>query len=348
MNESMNYEISRAIISFFPLLPHSALCSWFTMATNSNEILHDFSPLIRIYKDGRVERLEGEDTVAASIDPETRVESKDIAMAPEFNSVSARLYLPQNAKPGHRIPLLVYFHGGGFVVGSAFSPVYQEHLNSLVAEANVIVVSVNYRLAPEHPLPIAYEDSWLALKWIASHSKSGDGPEEWLKNYADFDRVYFGGDSAGGNIAHNMAFRFGIEELHGVNLNGIFLNCPYFWGNDPIANEAGRKGEKNFLDNLWFCICPSTTGLDDPRLNPAANPMISRLGCKRVLVYVGGKDVLKDRGWYYKEALEKSGWAGEVTAVEVEGEEHVFNLSSPRGANSLSMIKDLARFLNRN
>ncbi|KAL3515261.1 hypothetical protein ACH5RR_022163 [Cinchona calisaya] len=323
----------------------NSCCFLFMATANSSEILHDFSPLIIVYKDGRVERLAGNDTIPASVDPETGVETKDVEIAPEIN-VSARLYLPKNEKPGLKIPLLVYFHGGGFVIGSAFSAIYQKHLTLLAAEASVIVVSVNYRLAPEHPLPIAYEDSWIALKWIASHSK-GDGPEEWLKEYADFDHVYFGGDSAGGNIAHNMAFKIGLEKLDGVNLDGIFLNCPYFWGKDPIANEAGRKGEKNFLDNLWFCVCPSSTGLDDPSINPAANCLISRLGCKRVLVFVGGKDVLKDRGWYYKEVLEKSGWIGDVKVVEAEGEEHVFNLFSPKGENSLLMLTSLASFLNQ-
>ncbi|CAA2990127.1 Arylacetamide deacetylase [Olea europaea subsp. europaea] len=315
------------------------------MAANSTEILHDFPPIIRIYKDGRVERLSGEDIVPASVDSETGVQSKDIQISPEFD-ISARLYLPGTANPGRKLPLLVYFHGGGFVVDSPFSPLHHNHMNSLVAEANVVAVSVGYRLAPEHPLPIAYEDSWLALKWVASQS-TGDKHEPWIQEYADFDHVYLGGDSAGANIAHNMAIRFGLKKLDGINLDGIFLTCPFFWGKDPIGNEdSGLVVPKSFVDNLWIFSCPNTTGLDDPLINPSMDLNLSKLGCKKVLIYVAEKDLLKDRGYYYKEALMNCGWGGDVDVVEVKGEGHVFSVFSPNSENAKAMFKRVALFMN--
>nr|GMC85429.1 probable carboxylesterase 12 [Ipomoea batatas] len=313
---------------------------------NSADVLYDFS-IMRVYTDGRVERLAGKDVVPAGLDAETGVQSKDVVISPELN-ISARLYLPKTAgTDGRKLPLLVYFHGGGFVIESAFSPTYQKHLNLVAAEANAVIVSVNYRLAPEHPLPAAYDDSWLALKWLASHSHGG-GQEPWLNDYADFDRAFFGGDSAGGNIAHNMAMRVGSgnPDAEGINLEGIYLNCPFFWGKDPIGNEGDNVYVISLLENLWKFVNPGTTGLDDPLINPAADPDLARVGCKRVLVYVGEKDPLRNRGWHYKEALRKKGWDGYVEVVEAKGEDHVFNLINPTSDNAMAMVKKLASFIN--
>ena len=100
-------------------------------------------------------------------DPETGVSSKDITVS-ENPTISARLYLPKLTQPNQKFPILVYFHGGAFVVESAFSSDHHKYLNSLVSQGQVVAVSVEYRLAPEHSLPIAYEDSWAAFHWVAS------------------------------------------------------------------------------------------------------------------------------------------------------------------------------------
>ncbi|KAJ8572343.1 hypothetical protein K7X08_008854 [Anisodus acutangulus] len=309
------------------------------------EIAHDFFPLIRVYKDGRIERLMGEGLVPAESDPETGVQIKDIEIDPKIN-LSARLYLPKNLDPVHKIPLLVYFHGGGFVIESASSPTYHKHLSMVATEAKVVIVSVNYRLAPEYPLPIAYEDSWRALKWVGSHAK-GDGNEPWLKHHADFNRVYFGGDSAGGNIAHNITIRVGSEKLEGMKLNGIFLACPFFWGKDLIDGEGENLGAKNYVEKLWLFVNPNSSGLDDPLINPEKDPKLCSLGCEKVLVYVAGKDPLRYRGFYYKEALENSKWRGTVEVVEIKDEEHVFHLFSPTAENSRAMLRKLVSFFNQ-
>ncbi|KAL1534663.1 putative carboxylesterase 2 [Salvia divinorum] len=216
---------------------------------------HEFFPSIAVCKNGRIKRPTGEDVVPPSLDPATGVQSKDVQIAPEIN-LSARIYLPPNAYRTKKLPLLVYYHGGGFIIESAFSPLYHKHLNHLVSQANVVAVSVNYRLAPEFPLPIAFEDSWRALKWTA------EGEEEWINELADLKRVYLGGDSAGGNIAHNMAMRVGSERPEGFSLQGMFLNCPYFGGKDPIGCETAEEFKKwtEFCENLWGFVCPSMKG----------------------------------------------------------------------------------------
>ena len=83
------------------------------------------------------------------------------------------------------------------------TPTSNEFVTTGKPQANVIAVSVNYRKAPEHPLPTAYEDSWAGLQRIVSHCGHG-GPEAWSNEHADFQRVFLAGDSAGSNIVHNL------------------------------------------------------------------------------------------------------------------------------------------------
>ncbi|XP_057419563.1 probable carboxylesterase 12 [Lotus japonicus] len=306
---------------------HSVLLCFSAMDSTSSEVVQDFSPLIKVYKDGRVERLVGCELVPPSLDPATNVESKDIVISKDDN-VSARIFLPKLTNPNQKLPLLVYFHGGGFCVGTPFSPHYHNFLNTIVSQARVVGISVHYRRAPEHPVPIAFEDSWTSLKWVASHC-GGNGPDEWLNRHADFGKVFISGDSAGGTIAHQMGIRVGAEGLPGINLEGIVLVHSYFWGVERIGSESEQPELAAFMGNLWRFTCPSSTGYDDPFLNPAKDPNLGKLGCKRMLVCVAGNDILKDRSWYYKESLEKSEWKGVVEVVESKGEDHVFHLLKP-------------------
>ncbi|PIN24684.1 Arylacetamide deacetylase [Handroanthus impetiginosus] len=267
---------------------------------------HGYS-IIGVYKNGTIQRFIGTDIVPPSIDAKTGVQSKDIIINPQLN-ITARLYVPKDANPSFKIPLLVYFHGGGFFTESASSPSYHNHLNSVVAEANVVAVS----------------------------------------NYVDFRRVYVGGDSAGANIAHNMAIRVGLDEMGGVLLNGLFLNCPHFWGKTPIGNMDSDSNiqVKNMMESIWIHAYPNSTGLDDPLLNPGLDSNLSRLGSKRVLVYVAGNDILNGRGWYYKEALSNSKWSGVVKIVQALGEEHDFGVRFPNTPNAIELVKNFASFLN--
>ncbi|XP_062175911.1 probable carboxylesterase 2 [Alnus glutinosa] len=308
------------------------------MDSSHSEVAHDYSPYLKIYKDGRLERLSGTEIEPPSLDPQTGVESKDVVISPE-TGVSARLYIPKTTEK--KLPLVVYFHGGGFCIETAFTPRYHSNLNSIVGEANVVAVSVDYRRAPEHPLPVAYNDSWAALKWVASHV------DEWLKSHADFERVFFVGDSAGANIAHQMALRVGVEGLAGVKLQGIALVHPYFWGKEPIGGETTEAQRRAMVEYFWRFVCPATSGTDDPYINPASDPKLGSLGCGSVLVCVAEKDLLKERGLYYCELLEKSGWGGAVEVMEAPGEDHVFHLRDPLSENSVALLNRIVSFINR-
>ncbi|KAJ1272126.1 hypothetical protein BS78_06G179100 [Paspalum vaginatum] len=319
-----------------------------------DEVVYEAAHLIRVFKSGRVERYFGSDPFPASTDADTGVASKDRAISPD---VAVRLYLPPAATDaeevdgGSRLPVLVYFHGGGFCILSAFNAFVHRYLNSLAARARAIVVSVEYRLAPEHPLPAAYEDSWRALVWATSHAAPGRAVEEeaWLADHADFSRLCLAGESAGANIAHHMAMRAGTEPLpHGARISGVALVHPYFLSGDRVPSEENDPAMAENLASMWRVVSPANSGLDDPWINPLADgaPALDGLQCGRVLVCLAEKDVLRDRGHAYCDGLRESGWAGEVEVVQAAGQGHCFHLSDFTSGDAVRQDDAIARFLN--
>ncbi|GMY28621.1 probable carboxylesterase 2 [Fagus crenata] len=322
------------------------------MNPSKAEVSLEVPPYLRVYKDGTLERLAGTQVAPSGFDPQTKVESKDIVIIPE-TGVSARLYrLINNSDDDHKkLPLVLYFHGGAFCISSTSDPFYHNSLNALVADANFIVVSVNYRIAPEHPLPAAYEDCWAALNWVAS--KAGHD-EPWLKDKADFERVFLVGDSAGANIAHHLAIRAmnNSDLLAGNNLIkliGIGLINPYFWGEKPIGLEVTDPVRKSMVDKWWDYVCPSDKGGDDLLINPFVDgaPSLANLACQKVFVIVAEKDILRDRGKFYYEKLVNSEWRGKAEMMEIEGEDHVFHIFDPTCQKAKILIQRLASFINQ-
>ncbi|KAL7225052.1 hypothetical protein ACSBR1_020358 [Camellia fascicularis] len=283
-------------------------------SSSKREVSHEVPPYLRVYKDGTIERLFGNEVAPAGFDLQTGVVSKDILIIPE-TGVSARLYRPP------------------------------------IAKANIILISIDYRRAPEHPLPAAFHDSWASLQWVHSHV-SGAGTEAWLSDNVDFGRVFLAGDSCGSSIAHHLAIRVGHSNPveGGLNILGIIMIHPYFWGEEPIGSEAKNPVRKAMVDGWWRFVCPSDRGDDDPLINPVADgaPSLSGLACDRVLVCVAEKDILRDRGRLYYESLVKTEWLGKAEFVEIQGEDHVFHIIDPNCEKALKMIQCLASFINQN
>ncbi|KAK1273098.1 putative carboxylesterase 2 [Acorus gramineus] len=278
----------------------------------NKQVMEDLSPFFLIYDDGTIERLSGTDFVPPSFDQTTGVTSRDVLISPD-SGVSARLYLPNPNGPPRKLPLLVYFHGGGFCIGTTACSIYHHHLNKLASDAEVFIVSVDYRRPPEHPLPTAYDDSWAVLNWAVTQAHEGSDP--WFAAHVDVGRIFIGGDSAGGNIAHNVAMRAGESGLaHGAKLDGMALVHPYFWGEELMRVESTHP-MKAVVDRVWTFANPGSSGLDDPMINPVGPgaPSLTGLGCGRVLVCVAEMDVLSGPDWMYHEALVKSGWDGETS-----------------------------------
>ncbi|PAN14057.1 hypothetical protein PAHAL_2G381500 [Panicum hallii] len=310
-----------------------------------SEIVDDMRPFLRTYKSGRVERLMPDTFVPASEDPgDTGVATRDVVIDPA-TGVSARLFLSVGAvAAGRRLPLVIYFHGGAFCTGSAFSELFHRYAASLSARAGVLVVSVEYRLAPEHPIPAAYEDAWVALRWAASRS------DPWLAFHADPNptRMFLAGESAGANIAHSMAARVAAdgEDIH---IEGMVLLQPFFWGTERLPAETDRHDGPVFspelVDTLWPFLTAGAAGNDDPRISPPAGQVAS-LPCRRVLVGVAAKDVVRDRGCRYAAWLRRGDRCREVTLVESKGKDHGFHLYRPECASAVALMDRVAEFIN--
>uniref|UniRef100_A0ACD5XSX0 Uncharacterized protein n=1 Tax=Avena sativa TaxID=4498 RepID=A0ACD5XSX0_AVESA len=315
-----------------------------------DEVILDAPNFIRVYKSRRVERFLRVDFAAPGTDAATGVSSKEVTILPE-TGLSARIYLPPAPAGGQqgKVPVLVFFHGGGFCLGSAFDAAVHGHANQLAARGRAMVVSVEYRLAPEHPVPALYGDAWVALQWVAAHA-AGQGPEPWLTAHADFGRVHVGGESAGANIAHHAAMRAGAEELgHGVKVSALVLIHPYFLGGDSSESDEMGMAVHRELVRLWPVVCPGTSGCDDPWINPMAEgaPSLAGLGCGRALVCVGGKDPMRGRGRLYVEKLMASGWQGEVGVWEADEQGHGFHLIQPTCLEAEAQVRVVAEFLSR-
>ncbi|KAK1560178.1 hypothetical protein Q3G72_023243 [Acer saccharum] len=249
--------------------------------SGSADITHNFPPFFKVHKDGRIERYAVFQHAPAGLDPTTGIESKDVVVSPD-TGVKARIFLPKINGPDQKLPLIVHYHGGGFCLGSALDLPFKFFLTSLAAQANAVAITIDYRLAPEHHLPAAHNDSWAGLQWVASHA-NGQGPESWLNEHVDFGRVYLVGESAGANIASYVAIKAGVTGLAGLNIIGTLLVHPYFGVKEP--------------DRMYEFMCPTSTGFDnDPIINPAVDPNLKMLKSDKVLVCVAEKDSLRNRG----------------------------------------------------
>ncbi|CAN6238084.1 unnamed protein product [Urochloa humidicola] len=316
---------------------------------SADEVLHEFG-IVRVYKSGRVERPFVTPPVAPGLDAATGVESRDV----HLGAYSVRLYLPPAAAAaGGKLPVVVYVHGGGFVAESAASPGCHRFVNTLAAACPALAVSVEYRLAPEHPLPAAYDDSLAALQWTLSAA------HPWFAAHGDLGRVFVAGDSAGANICHHLAVHPDIVVNSGAGtgrrrrrLKGAVLIHPWFWGSEAVGGEPRHPAARAMGARLWLFACPGAEGgMDDPRMNPmapGAAPALGAMACERVMVCVAEHDFLRWRGRAYAEAVAAArGAEGEVVELlETEGEGHVFFVAKPDGDKAKAMIDRIVSFVN--
>ncbi len=208
--------------------------------------------------------------------------------------IPLRIYAPVGQGP---FGVLVYFHGGGWVLGDLTS--HDATARRLCVLGNCIVVSVDYRLAPEHKYPAAVDDCTDALRWTRRNIAALGG---------DFDRIAVGGDSAGGNLAAAVALR--TRDTGGPALRGQLLIYPVTDHYDAAwpsytSNREGFGLTAEMMAWFWDQYLRDVGQRDDPYASPLRAP--DKTGLPHAWVCTAEFDPLHDEGEAYAKALQAAG-----------------------------------------
>jgi acetyl esterase len=236
-----------------------------------------------------------------------KVEARDVAIS---GTLAARLYTPPRGS--ETLPVLVYLHGGGWVAGSIAT--HDPFCRLLSEAAGVIIASVEYRLAPEHPHPAALEDALAAVHWAASNAAQWGG---------DTARLALGGDSAGAHLAavaaNRLCARPGAPALSALLLLYPVTDHPSANHLSYTENAAGYGLEANVMRWMWEQYAPGASP-DDPDVSPLRVHNLPPL--PPALVATAEYDVLRDDGIAYAEKLGAAGVA--VTQMHAPDMHHNF------------------------
>ncbi|WP_132056661.1 alpha/beta hydrolase [Halorussus amylolyticus] len=241
-----------------------------------------------------------EDDVFSGGDPPDVNFVRDLSIPGPGGSLPLRIYRHSDAEgtddfAENPVPVLVYYHGGGWVLGTLDS--IDGVCRRLARRGECAVVSVDYRLAPEHPFPAALDDAVTALRWVAENAQAFGG---------DPGRLAVGGTSAGGNLAAATALRARTEEL---DLDRQFLFYPitdHAFDTDSYAENAdGPLLTRADMEWFWDQYLRSEVDGANPYASPLRMPDLS--GVAPATVLTAGFDPLRDEGIAYAERLVEAG-----------------------------------------
>ena len=227
--------------------------------------------------------------------PEAVARVEDRRVPGSVGEIPVRIYTPEGSAP---FPVLVYFHGGGWVIGNLDT--HDAVCRLLANRAGCLVVSVDYRLAPEDPYPAAAEDAYAATRWVAAHAATLGG---------DAGRIAVGGDSAGGNLTAVVALM--ARDRGGPPLVHQLLVYPVT--DAPGDNASYRDNGAGYLLTAemmrWFW--GHYTAGETSRRDAFLSPLHARdlRGLPPALVITAEFDPLRDEGEAYAERLRAAGVA---------------------------------------
>jgi acetyl esterase len=260
-----------------------------------------------------------------------RVDNRRIPVA--GGDIGLRIYTPRT--DGGRLPIVLQFHGGGWVAGDLDT--HDSIARSYAAQAGALVISVDYRRPPEHRFPTAVDDSFAAAEWAAAHGEELG---------ADASRIAVAGDSAGGNLAAVVCQL--AKQRGGPRIVYQALVYPTVDLRDPVItplyeSRAQFGGGEYFLstrDMEWFrglYLTDPAREAQDPRASPMAAPDLS--GLPPALIVTAGCDPLRDEAKAYADRLTASGVAVEYRCFD--GAIHAcmsFAGAIPVGLDALSFV----------
>jgi acetyl esterase len=240
--------------------------------------------------------------------------------------LTARTYRPADPHGA----TVVFLHGGGWTVGSVAD--YDGLARRLAARLPAVVLSVEYRRAPEHPFPAAVDDAGTATRWAIEHAAELGG---------DPRRVAVAGDSGGGNLAAVTCQQ--LRDAHGPQPAAQLLLYPNVarGADQPSVREFGHLPFLSLADMAWFTrqYVPAGVDLADPRISPAEGDVA---GLPPALVVTAGVDPLRDSGRGYAEAIRAQ--HGPVEWLDVPDMPHGFaHLAALAPAADAALEQVLAR-----
>ncbi len=239
--------------------------------------------------------------------------------------IPVRIYTPAGSGPR---PTIVYLHGGGWVVGDLDT--VDKPVRSIARRAGAVVVSVDYRLAPEHVYPAAFDDSYAATAWVAEHVADLGG---------DAARLVVAGDSAGGNLAAAVALA--ARDRGGPALAAQVLLFPVtnfdFTTPSYTDNAEGFLLTRGSMEWFWAHYLGAQDVGEEPYLTPARADSFG--GLPPALVVTAEFDPLRDEGEAYAAALTAAGVS--VVAKRYDGFVHDFFLTLGATPSGATIIDDI-------
>lgn len=273
---------------------------------------------------------EGYRATAEAIGPGPAMHSvADRTMPGPGGDMRLRIYRPSAADD---LPILVYYHGGGWVIGDLDT--HDRACRELAEGSGCVVVSVDYRLAPEAPFPAAVDDSYAALEWVAAHADEIGGNPSLLA---------VGGDSAGGNLSAVTCLL--ARDRQGPEISFQLLIYPAvdmrFAHASVEENGEGYVLTKEHMSFFRGHYMPPDADLEDPRASPLL--AASHEDLPPALVITAEFDPLRDEGEAYGAALNAAGVPVEVSRYE--GQVHIFFQLTPMLEGAQRAMKEACEAL---